>query len=336
MLCPVATLTRVHQLEYGAFGPASKLSSSYPTLSRIVPLTQRVTVDGAILESPTFAASTSDPKKFFSEIEALEFLGEIAYEATDEIFRQTVMFTVHDERDQDAVGIPDAVCINGMVLVSFGDAASIILHDFPREFRRWDTQKLAEFEAFLDRTLNQSLYKAIVRCLPDAKDKETTRERRRIVIALMLFNRASRVSASAPFSGAPVIFLAAAFEALLDLPSETIEAAFEHAVTMLAGAKSSLVRKWCKQFYGYRSALVHGDASWEGDEKTFDLPGNTDSGRPLSVLGRHLFVHCLKTRLFLMGFFPEYQKEQFDFQALAAQPYRVEVSRDEVVIPRNG
>ena len=308
---PVMQLTKVHQLKYGSIGPASKLLPKYLTLSKILPALDRVTLDGKRIEDPVFAASTFDFEKFIGEIEAVAFLTASSQQsmAEEEIFGHKIMFTIHKRNGEDLI------CIDGHALFTpIESLYSIQLQHFPRGFYRWDVKRILEFEPFLEKTLRQGLYKAIVRCLSNAGDKELTKARTRIIISLLLFNQVCiHLALTQPFSNTNVILLAAALEALLNLPSETISASFQHSVTTLIGTKTSLLKRWCKEFYDYRSALVHGDVAWGSEEKAFNSSGKR--GRPHSVIACHVFVHCLKTKLFLMGLFPEYTREEFDFDA---------------------
>jgi len=132
------------------------------------------------------------------------------------------------------------------------------------------------------------------------------------LVAIKIFNEAM-IPANVPsiqmFSKSFLILLGAAFEALLNLPQDNIGRAFQHSVTLLAGNRSTLLKRWCKEFYGYRSRLAHGDVEWYGEEELFKMGGN--KALPFAVIASRLFVHCLKTKLFLMGLFPEYEREEF-------------------------
>lgn len=306
---PVMQLTKMHQLTYGSIGPASKLLPKYRSLSKILPVLERVTLDGERIEDPIFAASTFDFEKFIGEIEAIAFLTASNQEAMaeEEIFGHRILFTIHKRNSEELV------CINYHALFKLVESLqSIQLQDFPKGFYSWDKEKITTFEPFLEKTLKQGLYKAIVSCLSNTTDKESSKERKRIIISIMLFNQVSiHLSLTHPFSNLNVILLASALEALLDLPSESISSTFQQLVTTLIGGKTSLLKKWCREFYDYRSALVHGDVEWGIEQKTFSPSGKDEVSH--CVIANHIFAQCLKTKLFLMGLFPEYINEKFDF-----------------------
>jgi hypothetical protein len=119
------------------------------------------------------------------------------------------------------------------------------------------------------------------------------------------------------FSKSYVILIGAAFEALLNLPSENIDKAFQHSVMLLAGNRSTILKRWCKEFYNYRSRLAHGDIEWHDEEEYFKLGNNKSAS--FHQVAVHLFVHCLKTKLFLMGLYPQYQRDEFQLESYAIE-----------------
>ena len=110
-----------------------------------------------------------------------------------------------------------------------------------------------------------------------------------------------------------VILLGAAFEALLNLPDEKINKAFQHSVMLLTGNRSTLLKRWCNEFYSYRSKLAHGEFDWYGKDNLFKIGGNSEL--PFPPIASKLFVHCLKTKLFLMGLFSDYKRENFSIES---------------------
>lgn len=303
-------LAKSHKLKYGDIGPVSKLLPKYPTLSKILLAFEKVTVNGEKIADPMFATSSCDFDKFIGEIEAIAFLTASEQEAMaeEEIFGHRVLFTIHQINGEDWICID-----NHALLKPIETLPSIELQNFPRRFYSWDKEKITNFEPFLEKMLKQGLYKAIMSCLSNATDKESSKERKRITISIMLFNQVCiHLALTQPFSNLNVILLASALEALLDLPSESISSTFQQLVTTLIGGKTSLLKRWCKEFYDYRSALIHGDVEWGIEQKTFSSSGK--KGVPHSVIANHIFVQCLKTKLFLMGLLPEYIHEKFDFE----------------------
>lgn len=236
---PIMQLTKVYPMKYGFIGPASQLKS--PRLSKILPALDKVTLDGERIQEPVFAVSTSQFDKFIGEIEALAFLSASDREshAEEEILGHKIMFIFCKEKGEEVICIDEHVRIRPPEAVN-----SIQLQGFPKGFHRWDVPKILKFEPFLEKTLQEGLYRAIVECLSGSEDKELRREKRRVIVSITLFNQVHiHLALTQPFSSISVILLAAALEALLDLPSETISATFQHTVAMLLGGKTSLLKK---------------------------------------------------------------------------------------------
>jgi len=302
---PLVNLDAEYRLKYGDIGPASILAKKYPNILKILPALDKVTVDGKNIKDPVFAASTMDFKKFFYEIECIAFLAE-GNPAAYEIFVNKVIFTIHKKYGQESI------CINKYISISLDDINRIISEDFPKDYRRWDAESISKFESEISNIINNNFYKALIYCLSDEQDKEVAKEKRRIIVSIMLFNEAFiNLATTHPFSSIKIVIIAAAFEALLNLPPEAIEASFEQAITTMVGKKTTMLKKWCKTFYDYRSRLVHGDVDWNKDEKPFIYLNK--EGPSCSIIAKNLFNHCLGTKLYLMGASSEYKREIFDF-----------------------
>ena len=302
---PLVNLEAEYRLKYGDIGPASILIKKYPRILKILPALKEATVDGKNIKDPVFAASTMDFKKFIDEMECIAFLTEHNPSA-EEIFVNKVMFTIHNEDGKEKL------YIDKYALFSSDDITGIILQNFPKDYRRWDTDSISKFESEISDTINSDFYKALIYCLSDEQDKEVAKEKRRIIVSIMLFNEAFiNLAVTHPFSNIQIVLIAAAFEALLNLPPEAIASSFEQAITTMVGKKTTMLKKWCKTFYHYRSSLVHGDIDWNKDEKSF-MYFNKE-GPPYSNIAKNLFIHCLRTKLYLMGVYSEYKRENFDF-----------------------
>jgi len=302
---PLVNLDAEYRLKYGDIGPASILTKKYPRILKILPALDKVIVDGENIKDPVFAASTMDFKKFIYEIECIAFLAE-DNPAAYEIFVNKVMLTIHNEDGQELV------CINKYVLLPLDTITGIILEDFPKDYRRWDTDSISKFESEISNIINSDFYKALIYCLSDEQDKEVAKEKLRIIVSIMLFNEAFiNLAVTHPFSNIKIVLIAAAFEALLNLPPEAIEASFEQAITTMVGKKTTMLKKWCKTFYNYRSRLIHGDIDCNKDEKPFIYLNK--EGPPCSVIANNLFMHCLRTKLYLMGIYSGYKRKSFDF-----------------------
>ena len=107
-----------------------------------------------------------------------------------------------------------------------------------------------------------------------------------------------------PFSKYIILYISSAFEALLNLSAESIRQSFELGVSTLCGQKTKLLSRWCKKFYDYRSAIIHGRTDWSDEEKEVFMVGNNQS-IPYSRTARELFSYCLNRKLFLSGYLSE-------------------------------
>lgn len=302
---PLVNLDAEYRLKYGDIGPASILTKKYPRILKILPALNEATVNGKNVKDPVFAVSTMDFKKFIDEMECIAFLAE-GNPSTEEIFFNKVMFTIHKEDGQEKF------CIDKNTFFSSDDITGIILQNFPKDYRRWDTDSISKFESEISNIINSDFYKALIYCLSDEQDKEAAKEKRRIIVSIMLFNEAFiNLTAIHPFSNMQIVLIAAAFEALLNLPPEAIAASFEQAITTMVGKKTTMLKKWCKTFYKYRSSLVHGDIDWNKEDKSFIYLNK--EGPSYSIIAKYLFTYCLRTKLYLMGVYGEYKRESFDF-----------------------
>ncbi len=305
---PLMELKEVYHLKYGEIGPIKKLIPSHPILADILPALMQTTIDGNNLKDPVVAISNSNSQKFISELECLCFsiVCEPNSVAEEEIFGQKSVFMISEKNNR--------IYFNKYSWISpVKQLQKIRFQDFPKSYFRWDKEKIAKFEAFFAKVLRTKLYSSLTECLSDDKDKETQRERSRIIISIALFNQAHIGTLLQPFSKNHIVFIAAAFEALLNLPSEAIQKNFQNGIMMLIGKRTSLLKKWCTDFYGYRSSLVHGDIAWEeqANKESFRLSDDTFIDH--SRIASSLFVRCLKAKLFLAGMLKNYKPEGFTF-----------------------
>lgn len=305
---PLMELKNVYQLTYGDIGPVSQLLSKYPLLERISPALTRNLLDGENIKDPVVAIAKKGHSKFINEIQCITFLAtnEPNYTAADEILGQKALFTTYRENDRDWM------CINkGASLSPIESFHTAVFRDFPKMFIRWDSEVLTKFETCLSGLLQTSFYRALVKCLSDDKDKEVQRERSRIIISITLFNDALINQRDEDiFSKHEIILLAAAFEALLNLPTESLRSSFTNVLMTLLGIRTTALRKWCEAFYDLRSSLVHGDTAWEKEKFMFSFQGKNHLDH--AGTAQQLFACCLRTKLFLMGFLPNPDRTEFD------------------------
>lgn len=306
---PVMKLMSVHALKHGDIGPTSKLTCKYPALEDLSPVLSLNSVNDEPIKDPVVAVSSANPRKLIDEVEFGTFFACSSGMARseEEILGQRQLITLYEKDNQTYFNLD-----------GYADGAPLqLLHGvrfqyFPRSYFTWDDDAVAGFEDFLSDTLSSDLFHALQSCLSEVKDKEGKRDRARILVSIKIFNEAM-IPANVPsiqmFSKSFLILLGAAFEALLNLPQDNIERTFQHSVMLLAGNRSTVLKRWCKEFYDYRSRLAHGDVEWYGEEESFKIGGNKTVSFPF--IASRLFVHCLKTKLFLMGLFPEYKREEF-------------------------
>lgn len=311
---PLLVLRRCHTLRRGTIGPASELLAVFPDLGKFVEALRQVSVDGTPLEDPVLAASSSDHSKFLAEIECIAYLADNdrANPAADEVFGQRVLFTTHTENGRKLLGI------DRHALMSIEGLVSVRLRNFPVDYTQYDLEKISDFESDLEAILSDGFYSALAKCVDDVQDKDARRERNRIMIAIMLHNQASlEIGRYQPFSQIDTVLMAAALEALLNLPAESLRSSFRHALTTLLGDSSRIFNRWCAEFYEYRSELMHGAEVWGREERTFGPSGT--NGPHHSFIARQVFLECLKTKLFLMGLYPEYTRAPFEFDKIIAR-----------------
>jgi hypothetical protein len=304
---PLINLDVSYKLKYGHIGPVSILSKKYSRLSKIIPALDNVLVNGEKIKDPVFAVSTLDFRKFIYELECIAFLAK-DNPAIDEIFFNKVLFTIH-KNNKDKT---DLIRLNKYALFPLDLIDKVFFRDFPKEYQRWETKYALKFKDELPAILNSTLYRGLICCLADDEDDELRKEKQRIVISILLYNKAFiNLTAMEPFSNTKIILIAAAFEALLNLPSEAIRSSFEQIITTMIGKKTSMLKAWCKDFYKYRSNLVHGDVDWDREEKSFMY--RNKKGPFHIIIARDIFYHCLKTKLYLMGIYKGDEIGSFDF-----------------------
>lgn len=306
---PVMKLTSVHALKHGDIGTTSKLAWKYPALNDLSPLLSSNSVNGEMIKDPVVAISSSNPRNLMDEVEFVTFFAcssEMA-RSEEEILGQRHLVTIY-EKDNETYFNLDGYAVGAPLQLLHG----VRFQYFPRPYFTWDDDAIARFDEFLSDTLASDFFHALQSCLSEIQDKEAKRDRARILVSIKIFNEAmipANASSIQMLSKSYLILLGAAFEALLNLPQDSIERTFQHSVMLLAGNRSTVLKRWCKEFYDYRSRLAHGDVEWYGEEQLFKMADN--KAVPFPFIASRLFVHCLKTKLFLMGLFPEYKREEF-------------------------
>jgi hypothetical protein len=309
ILYPLMELDKVIELTYGKLGPAQLLLDFYPQLSEIIKGLQRYKVDEIILENPVIAITKSNFKKFNAELEIVAFLAidHMYNPAADEIYSQKVDFICYTEDDKTLV------YIDKYAIVDINSMCGIIVPSYPKSYFKWDKESIKGHQEQLNHINTDEWYNGIKTYLLGDGDKEEIKEKNRIITSLYLYNQ-SKINHSflTPFSKNRVIYLAAALEALLNLPTENIGSAFYLACSTLLGKSSLILKKWCQEFYKYRSEIVHGSSDWVEDEQDFiylDKPIQSHS-----KIAEDIYVECLKSKLILRNLISHEQKYKFDFE----------------------
>ena len=313
VLFPLATLETTAGLQYGVIAPASALEAEHEVIGKMRGSIQMISVDTVPLGDPVFGVSKDNAEMFLDEIECLAFF---LYSQPgcfyDEIFSNRVLFTTHEDKGRNLVGI------NRYVLVDEdGLSRGVYLPDFPQEYRTWDRNALDSFEANLVSALRNPMYTALTNCIrPSTARSQDDRDKRRISIAVRIFNQSTRFRLE-PTNYTEIVLLGAAFEALLNLPNEPVMESFRFAVKTLMGSPSDQLDKWCKEFYAYRSSLVHGDLAWQED-KQLTYPKGQDGAPPHAYIAVNVFTECLWTKLQLMGVL-ENRSDRRDFDTILSE-----------------
>ena len=310
---PVMKLKSVYQLQNGKIGPISTLIPEYPILNDLSPFLSQNYVNDEAINDPIIAVSDLSPDKLLDEIEIITFFAASSEQARgeEEILGQRHTIGLFKKDNKVFLNL-DGYAVSAAIDLLQGTRFQY----FPHAYFTWDDKAIDNFEAFISELLNSNFFKALNGCFQEVQDKEMMRDRARILISVKIFNEAiipPNVPSIHMFSKSCIILLGAAFEALLNLPQENIEKAFQHSVMLLAGNRSTILKRWCKEFYNYRSRLAHGDIDWYGEEQIFNIGGNKSLSYP--CIASRLFVHCLQTKLFLMGLFPEYRRDEFLLKA---------------------
>lgn len=322
---PLLTPRGHHALRFGMIGPASDLRDAHPSVTTVQHLVSACTVNGAPLTNPTVAVCTAGHEEFLAELQALTFVANVGRHGivADEAFGQRITITFLDEDGTPWIGINDSFehAPHPDWFALPADAPSpppfAVMRDFPMAYRRWDAEGLAALGEGFDALVGDPLLAALGGCLVGAADKETQRERSRIIIALLLYNQATLgLPQGVEFDHADIVLIAAAFEAMLNLPSEAIQATFRNAVCTLLGKRTAVAVRWCNDFYKYRSSLAHGDVAWDEPAREFSAAGQATMRH--QVLARYVFEHCLRAKLLLMGLLPDHRPEVFDLERFVA------------------
>lgn len=306
---PLMKLNSTYALRYGKIGPLNELKTEYPLLDNLLPALSKNFVNNHPINNPIVAVSSSYHFELMNEIECITFFAASSAQARAE---EEILGLKHILRlyKTDCQILFDL--FNGGAAGPLSTLNNVRFQHFPQSYYSWDNRAIEGFEDFLCEVLKTNFYNALVSCISKIEDKEAKRDRTRILISLKIFNEAfipPNIISIQLFSKSNLILIGAAFEALLNLPSDNIDKAFQHSVMLLAGNRSTMLKRWCKEFYDLRSKLAHGDINWYGEEEMFNVGGKNKVD--FSMFSNDLFVHCLKTKLFLMGLFPEYERDTF-------------------------
>jgi hypothetical protein len=308
---PLMKLNASYTLRYGKIGPLNELKTEYPLLDNLLPTLSKNLVNNQPINNPVVAVSSSHPDKLMDEIECITFFSVASDKARadEEILGPKHLIKLYKKDCQIFYDL------NGEVAGHLLSLSETKFQYFPQSYYTWDNRLIEAFEAFLCDVLKSNFYNALVSCTVEVSDKEAKRDSTRILVSLKIFNEAfipPNIISIQLFSKSYLVLLGAAFEALLNLPSDNIDKAFQHSVMLLAGNRSVMLKRFCKEFYNLRSKLAHGEINWYEEEEMFNVGGN--ESLDYSVIAKHLFIHCLKTKLFLMGLFPEYERDLFQIE----------------------
>lgn len=307
---PLLLLKELRELRYGRIGPASLLAQSFSVLNDFLPALQHVSIDGTKITDPILAVSSSDHAKFRSEIEVIKYMIlRDHFDSSVSIFESLSILIIHHEALKKLITIDEHVTTLTTGLISINS------NNYSSYSDEYMTHELNQIASTFDTIMCSDLLQALMLCVENKSDSDKQREANRIIVAVSVMNRIS-IELNDPTSNTQVLLLAAAFEALLNLPSEAKVATFQHAVTTLTGESSRLMNRWCREFYNYRSALTHGDVLWNSDRATFGVHG--DDGPPHSFIAARMLEYCLEVKLFLMGLLPRYHRRDLDFEALVS------------------
>ncbi|GEM_PF-6562430 len=309
---PFVTLNKYYKLRYGEVGASVDLAPNYPTLAKLFPSVISFVFGEAPTENPVFAISANHPEWFVIELEHLKFMFESRlYPASGEVFGNSTKFVIEENADEKSLWIGSHL----KVQLSKDASLSINIQRSAKPLIRWDEESLANFESVLSDILSDSFYHSLLRCIENADDKEISKERARINIAITLFNQCYiGPNDEPPTTPVRIMLLAAAFEALLNLPSDSIVSSFEYAITTLLGGKTARLKKWCRDFYSLRSGLVHGDIIWRERDESQQLLGFPKAGDVW--IARQLFIYLLKVKLYLLGIYPDFRRGELDLEGL--------------------
>lgn len=287
---PLMKIKNSYALKYGELGPAQLLAKNNPALSFIIPILKRNMVNGSFVENPVIAVSNINANKdnLLKELECLAFLGATCQccIAEEEVFGNKTNIIFSDANNSEC-GL-DA-CVNGQAYLPRSSLLSCILLDaFPLIIKSYDDYGINQFEFFLQKTIKEPFYRALLKLIA----KKPTKEVERFFISLFWYNDAFiRGIKYYDFSTRhQYICISAAFEALLNLPDVGIRRAFKRTVSEILQRNGD--EKIINDFYNVRSQYVHGMSDWDGLELRV-------SNHFLSI--QKLFVSCVKARLKLLG-----------------------------------
>lgn len=304
---PLVNLSKLYNCQYGYIGPVSKTITKFPKYKKLFDTMKKSTVNGIPVKNPVVAISSKDSAKFISEIESIIYIfsSELINHAGDEIFSQKNRFDISTKNKKEMLRTDYSITYE-LSLSGF-----LRTQTFPRNWTLWDKEKVRLFEEGLQNSLSHATYKGLCKCLNDIRDKESLRERKRIITSIYMFNESfSTLRFTNPFSKYKILYIASAFEALLNLPSSSIAKSFEQTVYTLCGQKNEILQKWCKDFYNYRSKIIHGDTGWgDKDDRKYNL--SPKEKLSFSFTAKELFSFCLNRKLFLMGLLESLPKTKF-------------------------
>lgn len=158
------------------------------------------------------------------------------------------------------------------------------------------------------RTQKSMLLEGLLQCFLRIKkgSKEEQKENRRIISAVKFRNQSDRIEYEYN-ENIRIALIAAAFEALFNLSTQEIRKSFVNSVSLLLGSCTD-VKHWAKQFYDIRSRIVHGKDN--SDLKYQSSIKGVSKHITHYRVAKTIFDECLKTKLYLMGLYKQYQYDR--------------------------
>lgn len=107
---------------------------------------------------------------------------------------------------------------------------------------------------------DSALLNALIFCYSESKKGNRRSDYQRIITAIKFRNQSERLEYKYK-QNVRIILMAAAFEALFNLPDIEVQTSFSNSINILLGSCNEELVNWAKDFYKLRSDIVHGNIS---------------------------------------------------------------------------